>query len=244
MKNDSITFEALGLTVLENLVSPQLLDSINSQIDSVRQDWRKPHGGGETQTAMCFGALLRENDAFRIAEAGACETARRWVESTLERTPHENVKHVIRCVSRDIPAQSYLRHFDSHALTLLIPLRLADNGDRNGDLLMYRQRRQSISLFGNLIIKAWLFIEQNLPFTLRRALIQRDLRRNRCIRISCEPGKVYVFNGLATLHANLDVMAGERRSLIIHYYDPGLTAGIQVAANRWRSMRDRIRTVR
>ena len=56
----------------------------------------------------------------------------------------------------------------------------------------------------------------------------------------CLPGNVYVFNGFVTLHSNFDVESGERRSLIIHYYDPGLTAGLQRITQTFRGFRDRL----
>jgi hypothetical protein len=240
MNDRTIVFDDLGLTVFEHVVSLDLLKWINASIDATRHRWRPADGRRETATAKSFGDLLRQSDAFRAAEVEARAASRRWAMETFGRPLAENVLHVIRCVNRDVPSQSHLRHFDSHSLTLLIPLQLAGKGDRNGDLLLYKKRRQSISLARNVLTKGSLIMQHNLPFAVRRALTRRDLHRRRCVRVACEPGNVYVFNGFITLHANLDVAAGERRSLIIHYYDPGMNAGLRSTLRVWRALRDRI----
>jgi hypothetical protein len=69
----------------------------------------------------------------------------------------------------------------------------------------------------------------------------RDLRRGRCNRVPVEPGSVYVFNGFVLQHANLDVEVGERRSLLIHYYDPGYSAGLSGTVRGVRMLWDRLR---
>jgi hypothetical protein len=66
------------------------------------------------------------------------------------------------------------------------------------------------------------------------------MTRGRCERVPCAVGNVYVFNGFVTQHCNLHVESGERRSLLIHYYDPGLSMGLSVAIRTVRGMRDRL----
>jgi hypothetical protein len=232
--------EEPGLTVFERVASRELIEQLNALIDASRHRWRPADGRRESSLAQALCELLRESGVFRAAEAEALAASRRWAVTTFGRTLPANVLYVLRCVNRDIPSQSHLRHFDSHALTLLIPLQVPGRDGGNGDLCMYKNPRGSISLMRNMVTKAGLMLQQNLPFAVRRAQTLRDLRRARCVRIVCEPGNVYAFNGFITLHTNLEVAAGERRSLIVHYYDPGLNAGLRHALGMLRSMRDRL----
>jgi hypothetical protein len=101
-------------------------------------------------------------------------------------------------------------------------------------------QRKSISQLSNVVAKMLLVVGQHLPFACRAARVRRDMCRCRCERVSCEPGNVYAFNGFVTPHANLDVERGERRSLIVHYYDPCLSAGLRAFTQTLRAVRDRI----
>ncbi len=233
-------YQDLGLTVFEEVVSSQLIQRINASIDVARAQWRPADGRREVAAAASFAEWLRQSDTFRAVEAYACSTTRAWADATLGRCLPENVINVLRCVNHETSQQAHLRHFDSHALTLLIPLQGAETGERNGDLLLYKKQRQSLSLLHNISDKACLLFQQNFPLSIRRALTHHDIRRQHCARIACEPGNVYMFNGFTTLHANLEVAAGERRSLVMHFYDAGLTAGLGHPLRLLRELRDHI----
>jgi hypothetical protein len=234
-------FQELGVTVFVGVVPDSALQNINAIIDATRHQWQPADGRRESKLALLFVELLRQLDAFRAAEAKACEASQRWATQKFGRALALNRLYVLRCVNRDTTSQSHLRHFDSHVLTLLIPLRLAENGEQNGDLVMYQKQRNSISLVRNVLTKASLIAQQHLPFRTRVARVRRDMRSKRCVRVACEPGNVYGFNGFITMHANLAIDAGERRSLVIHYYDPGLTAGFRSATRALRSLSDRLK---
>ncbi|TCK44758.1 hypothetical protein B0G84_3134 [Paraburkholderia sp. BL8N3] len=184
--------------------------------------------------------LLRRIDAFRMIENEARRAARLRATQLVGRALREEPFHTMRCVGAAEHAHSHRRHFDSHLLTLLVPLQLADPSRFNGDLLFYTKRRQSVSLLANVAYKFWHGFLRNLPFAWRCALTCRDLTRGRCERVPCAVGNVYVFNGFVTQHCNLHVESGERRSLLIHYYDPGLSMGLSVAIRTVRGMRDRL----
>jgi hypothetical protein len=240
MKNVNVAFEDLGLVVFEGVVPQDLLQQINESIAASRREGRAACSNRALEMVRSFADLLRQSDAFRMAEADVCAASRRAAVGKFGPTLADNVLYVLRCVDREAQWQSYLQHFDSHFLTLLIPLKLAEKGERNGDLVVYKKRRQSVSLVRNVITKAWLFAQQNFPLPMRRAVIMRDLRRERCVRVAIEPGNLYAFNGFLTKHANLDVTAGERRTLIIHYYDPGLKAGLHTVTRAFRTLRGRV----
>jgi hypothetical protein len=229
--------DELGLTVFEDVIPQPLLDRMNAVIDATRDRWSEADGGSETRLAGSFADMLRCNNRFRLIEQGAFAAVTTYPAAPI---PTADSKHVLRCVNRDMAWQSHLRHHDSHLLTLLIPLQLAGGTQQNGDLLLYRKRRQSVSLVSNLIYKTWLVIQQNRRFATRKRQTYRDIERQHCRRIACKPGNVYVFNGFLSLHANLEIESGERRSLIIHHFDPRLTAGITNVTRTLRSVRERL----
>jgi len=241
MNESERDFQDLGVAVFAGVIPDSALQNINAIIDATRHQWQPADGRRESKLALLFVELLRKSDAFRATEAKACEASQRWAAQKFGRALALNRLYVLRCVNRDTSSQSHLRHFDSHVLTLLIPLRLAQSGEQNGDLIMYKKQRDSISLVRNVLTKASLVVQQHLPFRARRARVRRDMLSKRCVRVTCEPGNVYSFNGFITMHANLAVDAGERRSLIIHYYDPGLTAGFRSATRALRSLSDPFR---
>ncbi|MFM0068340.1 hypothetical protein [Paraburkholderia aspalathi] len=217
-----------------------LIEMLNATIDETRHNWYPVDGRRESAMAESFANLLRENACFQAIEAQACTAAQLWATTMLRREVVDEPLHVLRCVGPDADSQSYLRHFDSHILTMLVPLRFAPDGDRNGDLIMHALQRDANSAIANLLIKTYLFFEHGLPFFIRRALSSRALSNGNSQRVVCTPGNVYIFNGLIVLHHNLDVVVGERRMLIIHHYDAGLTRGARSVIRSFRMLRDRL----
>lgn len=227
--------EFAALTTYQEVIPPGVLDEINAAIDSSFT----PALARIEPRAMAD--ILRKVDAFRQLEASVCAAthvfARQMCRGPLEERPH----HVLRCVSSVNHPDGHCRHFDSHLLTLLIPLQLAaPDAFFNGDLLIYPNVRRRISTLENVFCKVKHGVQRNLPFALRKRLTLRDLRRGRCTRMHVEPGSVYVFNGFALKHANLHVEQGQRRSLLIHYYDPGFSLGLSKVLRGMRRMRDRL----
>jgi hypothetical protein len=227
----------------ENVVPRTLLDQINAAIDETRDTWQPADGRRATQTTARVVELLRQGGEFQRVERQARATSQRWAAQKGLKVDGEPLC-VLRCINRTLPAQSHLRHYDSHILTLLIPLRSAHDTEENGDLIVYRRPRHMLSAATNVMAKVWMIALRRLPLAVRRAQTRRDLSRQRCGRIACVPGNIYAFNGFVTRHANLHVERGERRTLIVHYYDPGMTAGLRVVPRMWRAIRDRLVDVR
>lgn len=240
MNNINIALGDLGLVVFEGVVPQDMLQQINETIAASRGKGRAACSNRAPEMVRSFADLLRQSDAFRAAETDVCAASRRVAVRRFGPGLADNALYVLRCVDCDAQWQSYLQHFDSHFLTLLIPLRLAEKCERNGDLILYKKRRRSVSLVRNVLAKSWLFAQQNFPFPMRRAVVMHDLHRKRCVRVAIEPGNLYAFNGFLTKHANLDVTAGERCTLIIHYYDPGLKAGLNTVTRVFRTLRGRV----
>jgi hypothetical protein len=243
MVEDDTDIVPPGVRLFEGIVPRTLLEQINAAIDETRDTWQPADGRRATQTTARVVELLRQHDEFRRVERQARAASQRWADRKRLKIDGKPL-YVLRCVNRTLPAQSHLRHYDSHILTLLIPLRSAHGADENGDLIVYRRPRDQLSALTNVMAKVWLIALRRLPLPMRRAQTRRDLSRQRCDRIACVPGNVYAFNGFVTRHANLHVERGERRTLIVHYYDPGMTAGLKIVPRLWRAIRDRLVDVR
>ncbi|QQC62417.1 hypothetical protein [Paraburkholderia ginsengisoli] len=186
------------------------------------------------QLSLMAAELIRRSESFRQLEENMCTSTRAMAAKAGQTELPLQPFHVIRCSSAATVAESHCRHYDSHLLTLLIPLQLAPEGDANGDLVMYRRPRLSVSTPGNVICKIRHGIQRGLPLGWRKWLTQHDLRRGNCDRVPVQIGSVYVFNGFALQHANLEVETGQRRTLLIHYYDPGHSLGLSEVLRRRR----------
>jgi hypothetical protein len=226
------------VSVFEHVVPLNLLVQINEAINAEREAWRPRDGRRASALARQFAELLRTTSAFTSMETQVRAAARRWYSCKFGQEPHSDPLYVLRCVNHDMPFQSYLRHFDSHVVTLLIPLQTAGKDGKNGDLMVRLKQRRGFSVLSHLVIKSWLFVEHRLPLALRRIVIAFDDILRGYERIPCTPGNVYVFNGFITLHHNLDVSAGERRSLIIHYYDPELANATRTVLRKLQALFD------
>lgn len=225
----------VALAAFSSVIPMPTLAAINAAID--RSFGEQP----ERAEPFAMAELLRRNEAFRKLEETVCAETRAMATTLLKKSLRWEAFHVIRCASTSTRNESHCRHYDSHLLTLLIPLKLAPDGVCNGDLLVYHPPRLAVSTVANVFCKLRHGIQRNLPFHIRKWLTLRDLRRGRCNRVPVEPGSVYVFNGFVLQHANLDVEVGERRSLLIHYYDPGYSAGLSGTVRGVRMLWDRLR---
>lgn len=221
--------KGVALKAFHSVIPIQTIAEINEFMD--RSFGNAPK---RSQSGAAVAELLRRDPAFREFEQAICANARAMAARTGQTDLPSEPFHVLRFSSKETRAESHCRHYDSHLLTLLIPLQLASDGVCNGDLVMYRRPRLSVSTPGNVVCKIRHGIQRSLPFSWRRWLTLHDLRRGNCRRIPVQPGNVYVFNGFALQHANLDVQSGQRRTLLIHYYDPGYSLGLSEILRRVR----------
>ncbi|MFL9962364.1 hypothetical protein PQR02_14930 [Paraburkholderia sediminicola] len=219
----------VALKSFHSVIPAETIAEINDAID--RSFGNVPQ---RSQPGATVAAMLRRDDAFRQLEATICANAREAAARAGQTEVPLEPFHVLRCANMATLAESHCRHYDSHLLTLLIPLQLSQDAVSNGDLVMYRRPRLSVSTLGNMICKARHSVQRNLPFKWRKWLTLHDLRRGNCTRMPVHVGSVYEFNGFALQHANLDVQTGQRRTLLIHYYDPGFSLGLSAIVRRGR----------
>lgn len=221
--------KGVALKAFHGVIPMQTIAEVNEVID--RSFGSVPL---RSQSGVEAAELLRCGEAFRQLEEAICANARSVAAQAGQTNLPLEPFHVIRCSSLATLSESHCRHYDSHLLTLLIPLQLAPDGIHNGDLVMYRRPRLSVSTPGNVMCKVRHGIQRSLPFAWRKWLTLYDLRRGNCSRVPVQVGSVYEFNGFALQHANLDVENGQRRTLLIHYYDPGHSLGLSEWLRRGR----------
>ena len=219
------------LAIFESVVPKRLLGEIKTKLDAAHAatpDHKQFFG-----SAKDVLHTLRDVPKFRELESESVRLASEWVDSTLKAKAAMGPWFGLRVGSVTTDANSHCRHFDSHVLTLVILLQSADDDERAGDLIAYTKPRGLPGRGRNLFTKSLQWTERNMPLSLRSARTRRHLDRGICTRIKGRAGSVFVFNGFLMQHCNLDVLNGERRSLIVHYLDPGLSMGLS-ALNRFR----------
>jgi hypothetical protein len=221
--------KSVALKSFHGVIPMETIAQINEVIDhSFDNVPLRSHSGA------VVAELIRRGEVFRELEQTICANARAMAAEAGQTDLPPEPFHVLRCASAATPAGSHCRHYDSHLLTLLVPLQLALDAVANGDLVMYRRPRLSVSTPGNVMCKMRHGIQRSLPFSWRKWLTLYDLRRGNCARVPVLVGSVYAFNGFALQHANLDVREGQRRTLLIHYYDPGHSLGLSALLRRGR----------
>jgi hypothetical protein len=221
--------KGVALKSFHRVIPMQVIEDINAAIDRSFGDMPDRAVSG-----TMIAEMLRRGDTFRQLEEAICARSRPMAMEAAEGALRLEPFHVVRCASTASLSESHNRHYDSHLLTLLVPLRLAPDGVCNGDLVMYRRPRLSVTTMSNVICKLRHGMQRSLPLSWRRWLTLHDLRRGKCARVPVEVGSVYEFNGFALQHANFDVQVGQRRTLLIHYYDPGHSLGLSAVLRRGR----------
>jgi hypothetical protein len=221
--------ETVALKSFDDVIPEETIADINQFIDQLFNGAPQ-----RSQPGLQIAEMLRRGQAFHDLEQSICANTRTMAARIGATNLPLEPFHVLRCASSSSLAESHNRHYDSHLLTLLIPLQLAAPGIHNGDLVMYRKPRLYVTTLINLICKIRHGFLRSLPFGIRSWHTLRDLRVGNCKRIPVKPGSVYEFNGFALQHANLDVQNGQRRTLLIHYYDPGHSLGLSEMLRRGR----------
>jgi hypothetical protein len=221
--------KSVALKSFDDVIPLETIAEINQFIDqSFGNGPQRSHSGEK------IAAILRRGQAFRELEQSICANTLAMTAKIGQTNLPTEPFHVLRCASKSSLTESHCRHYDSHLLTLLIPLQLAPDGVHNGDLVMYRRPRLSVTTLSNVICKMRHGFLHSLPVSWRSWHTLHDLRVGNCRRIPVKPGSVYEFNGFAIQHGNLDVQNGQRRTLLIHYYDPGHSLGLSAVLRHGR----------
>jgi hypothetical protein len=127
--------------------------------------------------------------------------------------------YVLRVLHKKrIEQESLNFHFDSHLITVLIPIIIPKRkNSNNGHFLMIPHKRKiTTSIFKNIIQK--IFYQKIIGFFLKkfRSLISIYGFK----KVILKPGSLFLFNGFRTLHGNLDIdIRDTRATFLVHFYD-------------------------
>lgn len=121
---------------------------------------------------------------------------------------------LVRCLKHDTARHALRFHYDSYALTAILPLIIPTNGARGDLLLMPNARPLRRTYARNLLDKAL------LDNPVAQSVLKRRCREEAAglIRLPLHPGEMILFNGYRTIHTNDDVDAGEVRATgVMHF---------------------------
>jgi len=141
------------------------------------------------------------------------------------KAPEQEFYQVLRCLSGNSARRhSYLFHYDSYVVTVLIPIEIPTAG-MSGDLLMLPNTRKiRRSYLANVIDKV--ILDNPLSQAVLRHLTRANLIR--LTRIKMVPGNAYFFWGYRTVHTNEPCDAERiRATALFHFANPhARTSGV------------------
>jgi hypothetical protein len=137
---------------------------------------------------------------------------------TGRKAPKQEFYQVLRCLSGNSARRhSYLFHYDSYVVTVLIPIEIPTAG-MSGDLLMLPNTRKVRNTYAANVIDKII-----LDNPLSQALLKYLTRKNviRLTRIKMVPGNAYFFWGYRSVHTNEPCDAERiRATALFHFANP------------------------
>jgi hypothetical protein len=141
-----------------------------------------------------------------------------YERGTGQKAPSQEFYQLLRCLSgASARRHSYLFHYDSYVVTVLIPIEIPTSG-MTGDLLMLpNTRRVRKSYAANVVDK--IVLDNRLSQMLLRTLTTAHLIRP--VRIRLVPGNAYFFWGYRSIHTNEPCDATRvRATALFHFANP------------------------
>jgi hypothetical protein len=165
-------------------------------------------------------------DAFRGTTLGELpdhepfrDLCRRLYElGTGQQAPEIGFYQIFRCLQgRGGLKNSYIFHYDSYVLTVLLPIAMPNSGLK-GDLLMFPNLRPIRSTYVRNLWDKFLVDNPISQLFLRR--LAKKVTRGP-LAVQMQPGSAYFFWGYRSLHANEPCDPDKlRATALLHYGDP------------------------
>lgn len=205
-----------GVGVLRDVISSATLDDAKRYIESElsRRDGQYFGLTGREWIEASPLAGLMHSPAFFGILAALWEHAMQCV------APESDIAASIRVLAGTVGLRhSGLFHYDSYVVTALVPLLIPGGpAEVRGDLVMYPNlRRVRRNVFVNIVEK--ILVENALACRVwRLPFVQRRLAAR---AIPMQPGNIYFFWGMRSLHANRACLPTDVRSTaLFHFGDP------------------------
>jgi hypothetical protein len=145
-----------------------------------------------------------------------------YERGTGRKAPEQEFYQVLRCLSgASVRRHSYLFHYDSYVVTVLIPIEMPTAGMTGDFLMLPNTRRVRKRYVANVIDKVILDnpVSQFLLRTLTKANVIRPTR------IRMVPGNAYFFWGYRSVHTNEPCDSDRiRATALFHFANPHVPA--------------------
>jgi len=225
--------DAVGISALHDVLSPVELAMASDYVQRELDKHQRQHfiyAGHPWLDASPLAAFGDSPDLRRIL-AGL------YRRGTGRAVPDIDIVSALRVLSGDLGLKaSNLFHYDTYVVTALLPL-IIPNGpnEPRGDLVMYPNLRKirSSSVI-NLAEKA--VVQNSL---VRRVLAAESVQRALGARVvPLEPGNMYFFWGMRSLHANQACLPHSVRSTVLFHFANPHSGGALDKLREWAHHRN------
>jgi hypothetical protein len=203
-----------GYVVIDDYLSPQdMADAQESIIRKVRAN------GNETVVALhsfegfenpFLSALPTDPQLVRLCRGVSAKG--------FGAAPDVPISPSLRCLTgKSAREHSMYFHFDSYAVTAIIPILVPSSGKRGRLIVSPNTRKIRKIYFANFLDK--LVSDRKRTQNFYRAMYERNSPD--LIYLDMKPGSLYLFSGYRSMHTNEEVDADQiRATAIFHYFDP------------------------
>ncbi len=203
-----------GMAMIPNFVSPSELGRMKNFVAE--------------KVAASNGQYVGFTKASDVAGSGLDELGQAsWFKELLHGVyeagtgkpgPDVEFYQVLRCLTGPSAARhSYLFHYDSYVLTMLIPVEIPTSGMTGDFMLFPNSRKIRKTYLGNVIDK--ILLDNRLTQWALRILVKR--RMLNIARVKMVPGNAYFFWGYRSIHTNEPCDPDKvRATAIFHYVNP------------------------
>lgn len=206
--------ERAGVGVLPRYIDDAALGELQQFARQAVQDKAGEYAvfTGKEAVAGTLLAELPEDAAFRSL------VHRIYEEVAGRPAPKQSIYQVLRCLAGETGVkESYIFHFDSYVITMVLPITIPTEGRRGHLLIAPKVRGVHKTYLRNLVDK--IVVDNKFTQFAMRALFRAGLLKLK--RIELTPGDLYVICGYTTLHTNepCDV-ENIRSTAVYHFGDP------------------------
>lgn len=178
----------------KNCIDPTFIHSINQEIDAINYQ--------NSMILFLTRDKLKNQRFFKLLQSNP----------VINQYLNDDSYVVIRCVKDGLNKAAYYPHFDNYSETVMVPIKMPQTFP-DGALLMWENTR---SLPSNSMINAIQKVFFQNPI-IKTILLK--FFRGKFHKVEVVPGDIAIFNGMTSLHFNIEAQL-ERRTILIHNQQP------------------------
>jgi len=203
-----------GFGVIPGFVGPADLTRMRAFVARAVQDSNGEYAGFTGPEAVAGSGLdeLARSQSFRAMIEKIYE------RGTGRKAPAQEFYQVLRCLTgSSVRRHSYVFHYDSYVVTVLIPIEIPATGQTGDFLMIPNARRIRQNYFANVVDK--ILLDNKLTQFLLKRLTK--LNAIKLTRIKMIPGNAYIFWGYRSVHTNESCDVEKvRATALFHYANP------------------------